>query len=31
MFFERPEIFEKKIKKKTFVRNFGNTAVESDE
>ena len=27
MFFERSEIFEKK--KKKFVRNFGNTAVES--
>ena len=28
MFFERSEIFEKK-KKKKFVRNFGNAAVES--
>ena len=27
MFFERSELFEKK----KFVRNFGNTAVESDE
>ena len=30
MFFERSEIFGKKIIKKNFVRNFGNTAVESD-
>ena len=27
MFFERSEIFEKK----KFMRNFGNTAVQSDE
>ena len=30
MFFERSEIFEKK-NKKNFLRNFRNTAVESDE
>ena len=30
-FFERSEIFETKKTKKNFVRNVGNTAVESDE